>query len=143
MTPPTPMHAYQSITTARVMPPAAPTRPAAYATRMAQHIALGKTPAQAMAAIERADGHMGRVPPKAQPGNSGIRKTPRPNSAALTADRIMPHLTTEWQHLSPALCGAIGVRHETIRMAIKALVAAGKVECKRGNGRTPSMWRLA
>lgn len=54
---PTPMHAYASITTARVMPPAAPTKPAAPVMSMAQfaaqeNAAMRKTCGLSSAAVE-------------------------------------------------------------------------------------------
>ena len=124
----TPMHAYSSVTTARVMPPQPPTKPAAYASRFAKHIAKGKTPADAMRLIEREDGHTGKLP---------INK-----AYTTTADMILPHLSREWTTLAPDFCEAVGAQHDTIRMALKIMVTAGLVEGRQDKCNSPSMWRL-
>ena len=143
MTPPTPMHAYQSITTARVMPPAAPTRPAAYATRMAHHIALGKTPAQAMAAIERADGHMGRIPVKLDASTlCGGRGKNKPKHTKPLTHRIMDILTNDWLFISADIAAALGSSRENIYAALRVLREQGRVEQTKLRGHSKMMWRI-
>jgi len=139
---PTPMTAFRTIATARVMPPQAPAKPPAYATRLAQHIAMGRTPAQAMALIEQADGHRRGLPISAPSGNGGKGK-PRPNHRIPTRDLVIPHLTRDWQAITPEFIALVGCAHDTIRIAMKRLVIAGVVECQRSNGHRPSVWRLA
>lgn len=138
----TPISQYRSApSTARVMPIAPPTKPAAYATRLQQHIAMGRTPAEAMQAIERADGHTGRIPVSHQDhnGGRGIKRGPRTNDVQ---DGLMANLTSEWQPITPEFCAKIGVLSDCIRNNLKTLVARGIAECKNGGGRHPSVWRL-
>jgi hypothetical protein len=144
MTPPTPMHAYQTITTARVMPPAAPTRPAAYATRMAQHIGLGKTPAQAMAAIERADGHMGRIPVNLNTDNCGGRGNIRPHQTEPLTTRIIAHLSADqWQPVNDEFAVAVRSTRNSINEALRKMRAQGRVKYLSQPGKRKSLWRLA
>ena len=103
-------------------------KPPAYLTRLKQHIAMGRTPAQAMQAIEQADGHRRGLP---------VNKL-----YTSTADMILPHLTREWQVLTPAFCERVGATHDTIRMALKNMITAGLVEQLKGTTNKPSQWRL-
>lgn len=136
-----PMHTYRSApSTARVSPPPQTPKPHAYADKVAELVAQGHTHTSAMIHIERQQ-HGPRLP-VSQPLLTGGKGIPRPGRATPTADRIMPHLTAEWQAIAPELCTAVGAKHDTVRMTMKRLVATGRVECKRGSGKTPSKWRL-
>lgn len=130
---PTPMSAYQSVTTTRVMPPAPQTKPPAYATRFAQHIATGKTPAQAMAIIERADGHEGKVPPSIK--EDGERFKP-----GGVQDKLMRTLTNEW-----VLPCDIDIPHnrQVMLHALRELMLSGDVERRRSKPTGVSEYRLA
>jgi len=139
---PTPMTAFHSAPpSSRVGMPKGEAKTPAYLARLRAMVAAGQSPIAAMIAIERGDGHAGRTPPNPQPENVGGRGTPRPGRPTPAADRIMEHMTPEWQSITPELCAAVNAHHETIRMSMKRLVSSGLVECKRGNGSTPSMWR--
>lgn len=116
-------------------------KPPAYLTRLKQHIAMGRTPAEAMALIEQADGHRRGLPISAPSGNGGKGK-PRPNHRIPTRDLVIPHLTRDWQAITPEFIALVGCAHDTIRIAMKRLVIAGVVECQRSNGHRPSVWRL-
>jgi len=116
-------------------------KPPAYLARFQQHVALGRTPAEAMRIIEQSDGHTGRLRISAPSGNGGKGK-PRPNHRIPTRDLVIPHLTRDWQAITPEFIALVGCAHDTIRMAMKRLVIAGVVECQRSNGHRPSVWRL-
>jgi len=139
----TPMSAYASAPSSpRVAMTHADAKPAPYVIRLQQHIAMGRTPAEAMRIIEAADGHTGRLPISQQDhnGGRGIKRGPRTNAIQ---DGIMANLSTEWQPITSEFCAKIGVLSDCIRNNLKTLVARGVVECKHGGGRNHSMWRLA
>lgn len=136
-----PMHHFRSApSTARINPPPPAPKPHAYAARVADLVAQGHTHTSAMIHIERSQ-HSARLP-VSQPMLSGGKGQPRPGRATPTADRVMPHLTREWQPITPELCAAATASHDTLRMTLKRLVAAGRLECKPGAGHKPSMWRV-
>lgn len=89
---------------------------------------MGRTPAQAMVLIEGADGH-----------RKGL---PCTKVSTTTADMILPHLTHEWQVLTPAFCELVGAAHDTIRMSLKMMITAGLVEQRKTMINKPSEWRL-
>ena len=139
----TPMSHYHSAPPSpRVAMTHADAKPPAYLARFQQHVAMGLSPAQAMAEIERADGHRRGLPISAHSGNGGKGK-PRPNHRIPTRDLVIPHLTRDWQAITPEFIALVGCAHYTIRMEMKRLVIAGVVECQRSNGNRPSVWRLA
>lgn len=142
MTHPTPMSAYTSVTTTRVMPPAPPTKPAAYATRLAQHIAMGKTPAQAMKAIEREDGHFGKLPIKLETSACGGRGRNRSKHPEPLSVRIMENLTAEWAYIDDDLASAIGSNRENIYQVLRRLRDQGIVEQSKITGQNKFIWRL-
>ena len=126
----TPMSHYHSAPPSpRVAMTHADAKPAPYIARLQQHVALGLSPAQAMAEIERADGHRRGLP---------VNKL-----YTSTADMILPHLTREWQALTPEFCARVGAAHDTIRMSMKNMITAGLVEQRKGTTNKPSQWRLA
>jgi len=138
---PTPITQFRTITATHVMPPMPPKKPPAYAARLAQHIAMGNTPAQAMALIERSEQPGAGRLPTTTPIDMGGKGKPR---LSITAqDLVMPHMTRDWQIITPDLSAKIGLHPESVRQALKRLSQAGRIECKRTNGSSPSMWRLA
>jgi len=139
---PTPMTAFRTITTARVMPPQAPAKPPAYATRFAQHIAMGKTPAQAMQAIERADGHSARLPIKLEASMCGGRGKARTKHAKPLTHRVMEALTAEWVFIDDAMTASIGSSRENIYAALRDLRDQGRVDQRKAKGHSRMYWRL-
>jgi len=139
---PTPMASFRSVTQTRVMPPQPTAKPPAYAARIAQHIAEGRTPAQAMQAIERADGHMGRLPVKLQESACGGRGKAKPKHTKPLTHRIMDILTSEWVYMSDEITAALGSNRENIYAALRELREQGRVEQTRVNGRNKMLWRV-
>jgi len=125
---PTPISQFRTVTTSRVLPPKPAAKPPAYIARLQQHIAIGRTPAQAMALIEKEDGHR--------------KSLPFTKLHTTTADMILPRLTHEWQVLTPAFCELVGAAHDTIRMSLKMMITAGLVEQRKTMINKPSQWRL-
>lgn len=138
---PTPITQFRTITTARVMPPQAPAKPPAYAARLAQHIAMGRTPAQAMVLIERSEQPWAGRLPTSTPIDMGGKGKFR--QRITSADLVLPHITRDWQIITPEIVAKIGLHHEAVRQALKRLSQAGQIECKRNNGSSPTLWRLA
>lgn len=139
---PTPIYSYQSVTTTRVMPPAPPTKPPAYATRLAQHIAMGKTPEQAMRLIERADGHFGKMPIKLETSACGGRGKQRPKHGKPLTHRVMEILTAEWVYINDEIAAVIGSSRENIYAALRDLRDQGRVEHSKVKGHSKALWRL-
>lgn len=137
---PTPMTAFRTITTTRVLPPKPAAKPPAYMARLQQHIAMGRTPAQAMALIERSEQPgAGRLPVNTPVDMGGKGKSRISISAA---DLVLPHMSRDWQIITPELSAKIGLHPESVRQALKRLLQAKHVECKRTNGSSPTQWRL-
>ena len=131
---------YRTITARPVMPPKPAQKPPAYAARLKQHIAMGRTPAQAMALIERSEQPgAGRLPTTTAIDTGGKGKSRVSISAP---DLVLPHITRDWQTVTPDLCAKIGLHHESVRQALKRLSQSKLVECKRTNGSAPTQWRL-
>jgi len=130
---PTPMSAYHSVTTTRVMPPSPQTKPPAYATRLAQHIAMGRTPEQAMVEIEREDGHMGQLPPSIKA--DGDRFKP-----GGVEEKLMNVLTDEWM-----LPSTIDIPHNrsVVLTALRHLLLSGYLERRQSKQAGISEYRLA
>ena len=143
MTQTIPMTNYRSVVTPppKNAPPAKP-KPAANLVRMQQLMALGHQPAAAMAMIEQADGHTGRIPPSTNAANSGGRGQRRPSTLPPRRTRILAYLTREWITIDEAMVEAIGCDHQKIRATMRDLLDMGSVEQIQGKGKTRSKWRL-
>lgn len=115
-------------------------KPPAYLARLQQHVALGLSPAQAMAEIERADGHRRGLPITKSDGVGG--KGARRVIVSAT-DRVLQCVTEEWHPIAHRNFQGIGCCENTLRAHLKTLTARGLIECKRGSGSNPSKWRLA
>ena len=135
-----PMTAYRTIAARPVMPPKPPQKPPAYAARLKQHIAMGRTPAQAMALIERSEQPGAGRLPTSTPIDTGGKGKSRVRISA--PDLVLPHITRDWQIITPELCAKIGLHHESVRQALKRLSKSKMIECKRTNGSAPTQWRL-
>lgn len=139
---PTPMTQYRSITTTRVMPPQPIAKPPAYASRLAQHIAMGKTPEQAMRLIERADGHSPSIPVTHREDNGG-RGSNRYKYDQPITERVIPFLNNiDWVFISDEITSAIGSSRENIYSALRTLRDQGRVEQNKINVRNKMTWRL-
>lgn len=137
----TPMSHYHSAPPSpRVAMTHADAKPPAYLARLQQHVAMGRTPAEAMALIERSEQPgAGRLPSSVPIDMGGKGKSRKAVSAP---DQVLPHITRDWQVVTADLCAKIGLHHESIRQALKRLSQAGIIECKRTNGSSPTQWRL-
>ncbi len=139
---PTPMTSFRSITTNPVLPPKPEPKPPAYAARLAQHIAMGKTPEQAMAIIEHADKHRGRVPVTHREDNGG-RGANRYKYDQPITERVIPFLNnTDWVFISDEITAEIGSSRENIYSALRTLRDQGRVEQNKVNVRNKMTWRL-
>ena len=126
----------------RVGMPKTEAKPPAYAVRLKQHIAMGKTPAEAMRAIERADGHSGRLPVILETSMCGGRGLKRPKHAKPLTHRIMDILTSEWVYISDEVVAALGSSRENIYSALRDLRDQGRVEQSKVKGRNKATWRI-
>jgi len=115
-------------------------KPPAYLARLQQHIAMGRTPAQAMAEIERADGHRRGLPITKSDGVGG--KGAKRVIVSAT-DRVLQCVNEEWHPIAHQNFQGIGCCKNTLLAHLKTLTARGLIECKRGSGSNPSKWRLA
>ena len=137
----TPMSHYHSAPPSpRVAMTHADAKPPAYLARFQQHVALGLSPAQAMAEIERADGHRRGLPITKSDGVGG--KGARRVIVSAT-DRVLQCVTEEWRPIAHRNFQGIGCCKNTLMAHLKTLTARGLIECMRGSGQNPSMWRLA
>ena len=133
-------HYHSAPPSPRVAMTHADAKPPAYMARLQQHIAMGRTPAEAMALIERSEQPgAGRLPSSVPIDMGGKGKSRKSVSAP---DQVLPHITRDWQVVTADLCAKIGLHHESIRQALKRLSQAEIIECKRTNGSSPTQWRL-
>lgn len=138
-----PMSHYRSAPPSpRVAMTHADAKPPAYLARLQQHIAMGRTPAEAMRIIEAADGHTGRLPVTMAPGNNGGRGKARAKHDTPLTTRCLTAITADWQSITDAMAEAIGSSRENIAAALRDLRDMGRVEHMRGSGNTRAMWRV-
>ena len=137
----TPMSHYHSAPPSpRVAMTHADAKPPASPARFQQHVAMGLSPAQAMAEIERADGHRRGLPITKSDGVGG--KGARRVIVSAT-DRVLQCVTEEWHPIAHRNFQGIGCCKNTLLAHLKTLTARGLIECRRGSGPNPSKWRLA
>jgi len=137
-----PMSHYRSAPPSpRVAMTHADAKPPAYLARLQQHVALGLSPAQAMQAIEAADGHSARLPKSRDESNSGGKGITRDKPGHLRL-AVLAMMSREWRKIDPAMIEALDRSDKAIRDALCDLRKAGKVEHSRSKVGSPSMWRL-
>jgi hypothetical protein len=130
------MTAYRTATSARVLPPVSAPKPALYAGRVAELMALGLTAVQAMHRIERGDKHRA-LAPNNQAGNQGSPRKPRPMSNQRQV--ALASLTDEFTDAIPGIAEKLEISNTAARSLLRAMVSDEKVECRKTNGRI--MWR--
>ena len=132
-------HYHSAPPSPRVAMTHADAKPPAYLARFQQHVAMGLSPAQAMAEIERADGHRRGLPITKSDGVGG--KGARRVIVSAT-DRVLQCVTEEWHPIAHRNFQGISCCKNTLLAHLKTLTARGLIECKRGSGSNPSKWRL-